>query len=134
MMMKKLGLPIILLLLGTFLVFNTSQAQEWAVDEKIEEVYQSFTSQLTEDQANWLENCLNRCSVIHETEVPGSFVVEELNQVPLLDKYGALLSYDTTYESSNFNPLKYMINFHKKKDQFFRIGSTHYVLKVAKTL
>lgn len=134
MMMKKLGLPIILLFFGMFFAFHTSHAQEWAVDEKIEEVYQSFASQLTEDQATWIGNCLDRCTVINDTEVPESFVIEALSEIPLLDKYGASLSYDASYESTDFNPLKYMINFHKKKDQFFRIGSTPYVLKVAKTL
>lgn len=134
MMMKKLRLLVILLFFGTFFAFHTSHAQEWTVDEKIEEVYQSFASQLTEDHITWIGNCLNRCTVINETEVPESFVIEILNEVPLLDKYGASLSYDTTYESASFNPLKYMINFQQKKDQFFRIGSTPYILKVAKTL
>ena len=110
-----------------------ASAQEMTNNEKIQQVLMiSSTESLPMDQLSWLNNCLDRCIVLPITSIASSITVGSVSDLTLLDKYGAILSYDYEYDASTFNPLKYMINFYATVDQYFRIGDSEYVLKVNK--
>jgi len=100
-------------------------------EAKIAEVYGAYQSQLTEEQLAWISNCLGRCSVSEQPYVAGE-ALKNLSALSLNKKFVSTLAYDTGYDAGNFNPLKYNINFFLKKDQYFRIFNTGYVLKVSK--
>lgn len=107
-----------------------SEAQTFDVNACIAEVYgDGFEEFLPTDAYNWLENCISRCSVILMADLDDT-ELKSLNDVPLNEKYGASLSYDETYIEGQFNPLKYLLNFHINKTQYYRIGTSEYVLKI----
>lgn len=102
--------------------------------EKMQQVYGSYYTSLNADQVTWLENCLSRCEVVEMpiTEVP-SEGIKTLSSDMLITKFVTTLTLDTNYDEATFNPLKYNLKFtNKDQDQYFRIGTTIYVLKVNK--
>lgn len=126
--MKRNILLIIVFLFSSVLT-SWSQA---TLASKINQVYGEYASSLPEAQHAWIENCYSRCEVLTESDVPEGVLIQNLNDVGVITKYVSTLEIDTTYDSANFNPLKYALNFHKKYDQYYRIGSTIYILKVHK--
>jgi len=107
-----------------------SQSSSSTLAAKVEEVYTTPLSSFTPAQQTWLENCYSRCSVINESEVPEGKTIINLMEVGVITKFDSSLTPDIIYDPVTFNPLKYAINFHRKYDQYFRIGSTSYILKV----
>lgn len=123
-------------ILGAFCVFVTNvngYTQSMTTMDKIEEVYDTYAATLSPDHLEWFSECLSRCTVIESLPEEVS-TYNYLSEVPLMDKIVTTFSHDTTYDEDSFNPLKYMLNYHKKFDQYFRIGDTNYYLKVEKQL
>jgi len=129
--MNRLNLLFIFCLIaGLYCLPEDSYAQaSGSYESKIAEAYGTYTSQLSVDQLNWLNNCLGRCTV-SETAYAEGETIKNLSSVSLNKKFVSTLAYDDTYDAATFNPLKYNINFFDKKDQYFRIFNTGYVLKV----
>lgn len=126
--MKRKSLFFIFILLA---ITATSWSQA-TLESKINEVYGDYAASLPESQHTWISNCHSRCEVISESEVPTGITIQNLSDIGVITKYVSTLEIDLTYDASSFNPLKYALNFHKKFDQYFRIGSTSYILKVHK--
>lgn len=126
----KISKSFIIAISLAFTCVNTgASAQTFNAEICINEVYGSVAAELPTETLTWLGSCLSRCSVLTAEEL-GSEVFHSLESVPLNDKYGAALSYDLAYDASTFNPLKYQFNFHQSVDQFFKIGSSNYFLKI----
>lgn len=121
----------IIIVLGLALTYLNTEtyAQSFNTETCIAEVYGSVAEELPAESLAWLEACLLRCSVIESSEL-GTASYSTLESVPLNDKYGATLSYDLSYDAATFNPLKYQFNFHRSVDQYFRIGSSDFYLKI----
>lgn len=52
-----------------------------------------------------------------------------LSQVPLFNKYNASLKRDT-FDTSQFNPLKYSFDLYSKQTQVFRVDNTDYYIVI----
>lgn len=118
-----------------FIIISATVIHSWgqtSIEDKVTEVYGSYTSSIPPTQYAWIENCYERCQVIIESELPEGAVIQQLNDVSIVNKYGTTLTHDTEYNPSTFNPLKYMFNFHEKYDQYYRIGATSYIIKINK--
>lgn len=125
---KKIVLFGLLISLG-----HEAIGQSMSDDEKIAQVYGTYTSNLSLEQKNWQLNCLSRCEVIlMSSSELASISYLELSSLGLQTKFVNSLTADTTYDVNTFNPLKYHIDFFQNVDQYYRIGSSNYVLKVHK--
>src|SRR5690606_3145529 len=125
--MKKIALFLMLFCASITISF----AQPAAVDSRISEVYGTYTSQLSVEQLQWLENVLNRCEIVEQTATQVADL-PLLSGVPMVEKFG---SQDPALpaDPQQVNPLKYMIKFNKTEiNQYFRIDGTNYVLVVHK--
>lgn len=123
--MKKNLLAILLLI--TSLSANAQLSNQ----EKIAQVYGTFASQMTPEQTAWVNNCLSRCQIITADELPQGSVAQLLSTVRLQKKFVDVQP-DAVFNAQTFNPLKYDISFFNKKDQYFTIDNTNYILKVVK--
>ena len=115
-----------------FFLIDKSHAQSAETEAKLQEVFFEIAASMSnEEKLNW-ESYLNRCMVVSMSSLPEGVDIKNLSDLPLVHKYGGTYTHDLTYEESTFNPLKYLILFHLNYDQYFRFGSTDYVLKVVK--
>ena len=129
--MRKLR--IIILSCIALYIHTAAQGQAMSPEAQIAQVHGDYTIKLSADQRNWQLNCLSRCEVVAGTapELAG-LSIPNLSTVGLNNKFVSTLTIDTTYNIASFNPLKYQIDFFKEVDQYFKIGSSAYVLKVHK--
>ncbi|WP_157976862.1 hypothetical protein [Taibaiella helva] len=119
-------LATLLLLSGLSLV----KAQPGTADQRISEVYGSYTSKLTEAQVLELKARLLRCSVKQMPMQQGE-QYPLLSSQPLVTKFVANLKPDNFTEPAGINPLKYNLKFQSREDVIYRIDGTDYVLFVA---
>ncbi len=121
-----------------FLSPASAQSSHLTNQEKIKEVYGNFVQQMSPEQLHWVESCLNRCQIIKQTDIEPEAVIQNLDDVPVLDKYDPALTkidYATVssdFIHSNFNPLRYAFDFFQNKNQYFRIGKGDNILKISK--
>ncbi len=120
----------VLLALSFIVLSSTYVMAQSAIDSRIQEVYGNIASQLTPEQINWQNNCLERSVVMATNEVPQGVSLAPLSSVPMLEKFQTLTP-DAVYNAATFNPLKYALNFFMTTDQYFAIDDNH-VLKVKK--
>ncbi len=119
------------ILAGACCTFPIYAQSSGSSGDKIAEVYGTFVEQLNADQLAWINNCLDRCSIVEEPYIEGE-TIKNLSVIPLNTKYVATVISDTDYDAATFNPLKYNIDFFHNNDQYFRIFDSGYVLKVGK--
>lgn len=93
------------------------------------EVYGSFVNDLNQEQIAWINNQLERSTVI-KMDRKEDETLPLLSGLPLVTKYISNLQKDDFTKPLEINPIKYRINFMNKKDQTFRIDGTDYVLFV----
>lgn len=129
MMLRKL-------LIGLILIFSSTlvHSQSMTSEEKIQEVYGSYFATLSESQITTLTNQLSRCHIIDLSDIDEGITLKNTNDLPLNTKFNNSLTHDTEFNVNTFNPLKYSLKFSKNVDQYFRIASTNYVLKVEKNI
>lgn len=111
--------------------FHNYMSGQTSLTDKINEVYGEHAASLPTGYIEWINNCYSRCEILNESDVPEGINVTPLSSVPLITKYTTGLTVDENY-TSDFNPLKYALNFHKKYDQYFRFGTSSIILKVHK--
>lgn len=129
--MKVYKLYYLLVMSVVFCFGQNGYAQSMTTTEKIQQVYGSYYTSLSAAQIDWYTNCIDRCSI---TTMSGSALdtLVSLSSIAINKKFNNTLTTDDTYDALTFNPLKYLFNFKKNVDQYFRFGSTNTVLKVAK--
>lgn len=126
---------IIIFLIWAIPMESKAQVTIGPAEHLIAEVYGSHVSAMSYEQLSWLNSCLERCEIIPLSMIETGMEIQNLNEVPLLDKYSEeSIVEDTGEDLLAVNPLKYMINFFLEKDQFFRIADSEFVLKVNKKL
>ena len=109
----------------TALKINTSMLAKF-----YEEVYRNSEYTLNSEREGVIKLQIDRIIFI---KIP--FVENEtyklLSTVIKMDKYNPTLNYDTSiFDTNTFNPLKYNFNYYLKRNQFFRIDDTEYVIMI----
>lgn len=138
MKIKRIILVAFWVAVGGFLSPTSAQSSRLTNQEKIKEVYGNFAQQMSPEQLHWVESCLNRCQIIKQSDIEPEAIIQNLEDVPMLDKYNlaltkidfATVSSDFIY--SNFNPIRYAFDFFQNKNQYFRIGTGDNILKISK--
>jgi hypothetical protein len=51
-----------------------------------------------------------------------------LSQIPLFNKYNPSLQRDAAFDPTNFNPLKYDLEFFAPTDKVYRVDGSDYIL------
>lgn len=120
----------VLLLVSMAQISNGQTSAASPVDPRITEVYGSYVQQLNKDQLAWINDQLKR-SIVEKMPVAGKEAYPLLSSLRLVTKYNAAVTRDEpSIAPLHINPLKYEINFHSKKDQYFSIDGTDYVLLI----
>lgn len=138
MKIKSIILVTFWVAVGSFLSPASAQNSRLTNQEKIKEVYGNFLQQMSPEQLHWITSCLDRCQIINQSEIEPEAVIQNLEDVPLLDKYNPSLTkidysvVSSEYIFSNFNPLRYAFDFFQDKNQYFRIGTGKNILKISK--
>ena len=114
-------------------IFFAVQAQE-KIDARIKEVYGEYTNEMVLNDPDLLKalNDLlqNRVKIINATLEPDE-KFEKLSQIDLLNKYNPNLTRDLVFDPSNFNVLKYKLNFFSNTLSFvYRIDNTNYLIVI----
>lgn len=130
--MKNIFYPLLTALVIVFTNNNHLSAQQ--TNAKIQEVFADKTQDLVMNdpiRLSFLTDLIeNRVKVIEMPVNGGKEVYIKLSTIPLVNKYNTTLARDITIDPTNFNPLKYDLNFSSKKTEVYRIDNTNYIIVI----
>lgn len=102
--------------------------------DMIYEVYQSEMETLVLGDKTFLKDLKhllrNRILIYEETNVRKQKKCKLLSEIPLFNAHNKNLKYDTSYDKSSFNPLKYKLDFFGKGTYVYRIDNTNYFIQI----
>ena len=99
----------------------------------IKEVYQSkaiqevFNNDFLKDIKHLLRN---RILIYEENNPKAQKKTTLLSEVPLFDDYNKDLKRDKKFDVSNFNPLKYKLDFFANGTYLYRVDNTNYFIQI----
>ena len=100
----------------------------------IDEVYQSSAKEIVYNQKEYLKDIKhllrNRILIYEDSNVKTQKKCKLLSQVPLQNTYNEDLTRDTKIDLSNFNPLKYKLDFFANGTYLYRIDNTNYFIQI----
>lgn len=135
-------LPILFVSLGTFGQQKTTIDYPSNVDaplskvEKamINEVYQSKANQEVFNNIEFLKDIKhllrNRILIYEENNPKAQKKTTLLSEVPLFNDYNKNLKRDERFNISEFNPLKYKLDFFANGTYLYRVDNTNYFIQI----
>lgn len=135
-------LPILFVSLGTFGQQKTTIDYPSNVDaplskvEKamINEVYQSKANQEVFNNIEFLKDIKhllrNRILIYEENNPKAQKKTTLLSEVPLFNDYNKNLKRDERFNISDFNPLKYKLDFFANGTYLYRVDNTNYFIQI----
>ncbi|NNE32716.1 MAG: hypothetical protein HKN40_10130 [Winogradskyella sp.] len=117
---------------------NYPQNVEAALSSKekamIEEVYKTESKALVFDNPKYLKELKhlmrNRILIYKEDNAKFQKQTKLLSEVPLFNDYNKDLKRDINFNSSEFNPLKYKLDFFANGTYVYRIDNTNYFIQI----
>lgn len=115
---------------------NQSSSNDFTavVEKQLHEVFGDYYSEYIEgkdDMKEYYSEFYSRCEFISMTDAPSD--IENVSGLMLIEKYNPeFIQHDgiDVFEESEFNVLKYRINYQDASDQYYRIYNTDVVLKI----
>lgn len=100
----------------------------------IKEVYQSKANEIVFNNEDYLRDIKhllrNRITIYEDKNAKTQKNGKLLSDMPLLTTYNKNLKRDTIFDISNFNPLKYQLDFFANGTYVYRIDNTNYFIQV----
>ncbi|WP_296317210.1 hypothetical protein [Winogradskyella sp. UBA3174] len=100
----------------------------------IKEVFQSKSKELVFNNETFLKDIKhllrNRILIYEEVNAKAQKQTKMLSEIPLFDDHNKNLKRDSKFDISNFNPLKYKLDFFANGTYVYRIDSTNYFIQV----
>ena len=100
----------------------------------INEVYQSNAEEIVYSQENYLKDIKhllrNRILIYEDANAKTQKKCKLLSEVPLFNTHNENLKRDTKFDLSNFNPLKYQLDFFANGTYVYRIDNTNYFIQI----
>lgn len=100
----------------------------------IKEVYQSEADNKVFNNDSFLRDIKhllrNRITIYEENNQKAQKKCKLLSEIPLFDDYNKNLKRDVKFNISNFNPLKYKLDFFANGTYLYRIDNTNYFILV----
>ena len=133
--MKKIYLLLIFacFAMGSVYSQTSENASITSVDPRIQEVFADQLQTLVlnvPNRLNDLTDILNNRVKIETRTVSENEKYTKLSSVEFFNKYNPSLERDTTIDSTNFNPLKYVLQFHASHRMMYRIDGTDKVVVI----
>ena len=131
-----------ILLLGAFLLISSNcfgqvenlfKPTESQIAEYIDEAYKGHANQLIYSKPNRLRDTQNllieRITIFRSSKkgIQGTLI----SKMPLFNKFNGDLKRDLNIDPSNFNPLKYDLDFYSGYGHIYRMDGTDLYLKIS---
>jgi len=100
-------------------------------DQRIVEVYGDHLEPIRQaDPQRFadIEKMLSLRFEIRKLKMEAGEKFPRLSQVPLFNKYNPSLQRDAAFDPTNFNPLKYDLEFFAPTDKVYRVDGSDYIL------
>jgi hypothetical protein len=96
------------------------------------EVYKGMPEFSEADRIAAFAEMLGRIEVREEAPVANEDYIK-LSSIALVDKYNPEIRRDNhqNFQPENFNPFKYFLDFHPKKERKYRVDNTAYVIVIS---